>query len=197
MRRYLEIYSIMLRNSLIREMSFKANFILWMIVEVLWFCGQIRFLQHHLRPGRSDRRLDEMGSRPARRHAPDHRATFPGVFLRQRRQHSGTGAHRKTRFASRPADRQPVRRFDQTIRARQRDQRARSARVVVIISLRQAARRARAAGRSCSIWSRSASASRSIIRSCSAWPRSVSGSCGRRDWFTATSISSTSRVIPT
>lgn len=33
----------MLRNSLIRELSFKANFILWMIVEVLWFCGQIFF----------------------------------------------------------------------------------------------------------------------------------------------------------
>ena len=43
MRRYAEIYSIMLRNSLIREMSFKANFILWMVVEVLWFCGQIFF----------------------------------------------------------------------------------------------------------------------------------------------------------
>src|SRR3954464_3430640 len=43
MRRYLEIYSIMLRNSLIRELSFKANFILWMVVEVLWFCGQILF----------------------------------------------------------------------------------------------------------------------------------------------------------
>jgi len=43
MRRYLEIWGIMLRNSLIRELSFKANFILWMIVEVLWFCGQIAF----------------------------------------------------------------------------------------------------------------------------------------------------------
>jgi ABC-2 type transport system permease protein len=43
MRRYLEIYTIMLRNSLIREMSFKANFVLWMIVEVLWFLGQIVF----------------------------------------------------------------------------------------------------------------------------------------------------------
>ncbi|CAA9255589.1 MAG: hypothetical protein AVDCRST_MAG42-2761 [uncultured Chthoniobacterales bacterium] len=43
MRRYIEIYSIMLRNSLIREMSFKANFVLWMLVEVLWFCGQIVF----------------------------------------------------------------------------------------------------------------------------------------------------------
>src|SRR5256714_960405 len=43
MRRYLEIWGIMLRNSLIRELSFKVNFILWMIVEVLWFCGQIVF----------------------------------------------------------------------------------------------------------------------------------------------------------
>ena len=43
MRRYFEIYTIMLRNSLIREMSFKANFILWLLVEVLWFCGQIVF----------------------------------------------------------------------------------------------------------------------------------------------------------
>src|SRR5438045_8239705 len=43
MRRYIEIYSIMLRNSLIRELSFKANFLLWMLVEVLWFCGQIVF----------------------------------------------------------------------------------------------------------------------------------------------------------
>ena len=43
MLRYLEIYSIMLRNSLVRELSFKANFILWMVVEVLWFCGQIVF----------------------------------------------------------------------------------------------------------------------------------------------------------
>jgi ABC-2 type transport system permease protein len=43
LRRYIEIYSIMLRNSLIREMSFKANFLLWMLVEVLWFVGQIVF----------------------------------------------------------------------------------------------------------------------------------------------------------
>src|SRR3954465_14058626 len=43
MRRYLEIWGIMLRNSLIRELSFKINFILWLIVELLWFCGQIVF----------------------------------------------------------------------------------------------------------------------------------------------------------
>src|SRR3954464_12701493 len=43
MRRYFEIWGIMLRNSLIRELSFKINFILWMVVEVLWFCGQVAF----------------------------------------------------------------------------------------------------------------------------------------------------------
>src|ERR1700751_1251814 len=43
MRRYIEIYSIMLRNSLIRDLSFKANFLLWMVVEILLFCGQIVF----------------------------------------------------------------------------------------------------------------------------------------------------------
>jgi len=31
----------MLRNSLIREMSFKANFLLWMIVEVLCFADKL------------------------------------------------------------------------------------------------------------------------------------------------------------
>jgi len=40
-----EVYQIMLRNSLIREMSFKLNFLLWMLVEVLWFLGQIVFIQ--------------------------------------------------------------------------------------------------------------------------------------------------------
>jgi ABC-2 type transport system permease protein len=45
MRRYLQIYWMLMRNSLIREMSFKANFILWMLVELLWFVGQILFLE--------------------------------------------------------------------------------------------------------------------------------------------------------
>jgi ABC-2 type transport system permease protein len=45
LRRYLEIYWLMIRNSLIREMSFKANFTLWMVVEFLWFIGQIVFLE--------------------------------------------------------------------------------------------------------------------------------------------------------
>jgi ABC-2 type transport system permease protein len=45
LRRYAEIYGIMLRNSVIREMSFKANFLLWMAVELLWFLGQIVFVE--------------------------------------------------------------------------------------------------------------------------------------------------------
>jgi len=45
MRRYLEVYRLMLRNSLVREMSFKANFLMWIVVECLWFVGQIIFLE--------------------------------------------------------------------------------------------------------------------------------------------------------
>jgi ABC-2 type transport system permease protein len=45
MTRYLDIYWLMVRNSLIREMNFKANFLLWMIVELLWFLGQIVFIE--------------------------------------------------------------------------------------------------------------------------------------------------------
>ena len=45
MKRYAAIYWVMLRNSLIREMSFKSNFLLWVIVELLWFVGQIVFIE--------------------------------------------------------------------------------------------------------------------------------------------------------
>lgn len=45
LRKYQAVYAIMLRNSLIREMNFKANFLLWMGVELLWFLGQIIFLE--------------------------------------------------------------------------------------------------------------------------------------------------------
>lgn len=45
MNRYWKAYQIMLRNSLIREMSFKANFLLWIVVEICWFAGQIVFIE--------------------------------------------------------------------------------------------------------------------------------------------------------
>ena len=44
MKKYWDVYRILLRNSLIREMSFKGNFLLWMITELLWFLGQIVFV---------------------------------------------------------------------------------------------------------------------------------------------------------
>jgi ABC-2 type transport system permease protein len=43
--RYLRVYTALLKNSLIREMSFKVNFLLWTLVEVLWFLGQILFIE--------------------------------------------------------------------------------------------------------------------------------------------------------
>ncbi len=45
MLRYLRVYGLLARNSVIREMSFKVNFLLWTVVEVLWFSGQILFVE--------------------------------------------------------------------------------------------------------------------------------------------------------
>jgi ABC-2 type transport system permease protein len=43
--KYWAVYLVMLRNSLIREMNFKLNFLLRMIVESLWFVGQLVFIK--------------------------------------------------------------------------------------------------------------------------------------------------------
>ncbi len=45
LNRYLQIYKLNVRNSIIREMSFKLNFLLWMVVEILWFVGQLAFIE--------------------------------------------------------------------------------------------------------------------------------------------------------
>jgi ABC-2 type transport system permease protein len=42
--RYLIIYSALWRNSIVREMGFKANFLLWIVVEMLWFALQLGFI---------------------------------------------------------------------------------------------------------------------------------------------------------
>jgi len=42
--RYAAIYAALWRNSVAREMSFKANFLLWVVVEVLWFALQLSFI---------------------------------------------------------------------------------------------------------------------------------------------------------
>ena len=42
--RYLRLYAMLWRNSVTREMSFKGNFILWIVVELLWFGLQLSFV---------------------------------------------------------------------------------------------------------------------------------------------------------
>ena len=43
-KRYLTIYAALWKNSVARELSFKGNFILWIIVELLWFGLQLTFI---------------------------------------------------------------------------------------------------------------------------------------------------------
>ena len=43
-RRYAAIYATLWRNSVVREMSFKLNFLLWIVVELLWFALQLAFM---------------------------------------------------------------------------------------------------------------------------------------------------------
>ena len=42
--RYLGIYSALWKNSVTREMTFKSNFLLWIVVEMLWFGMQLCFI---------------------------------------------------------------------------------------------------------------------------------------------------------
>jgi ABC-2 type transport system permease protein len=44
LRRYAAIYAALWRNSVIREMGFKTNFFLWIVVELLWFALQLCFM---------------------------------------------------------------------------------------------------------------------------------------------------------
>ena len=43
-KRYLALYAALWKNSLAREMSFKGNFLLWIVVEILWFGLQLCFV---------------------------------------------------------------------------------------------------------------------------------------------------------
>ena len=42
--RYVGIYGALWKNSVAREMSFKSNFLLWILVELLWFGLQLSFI---------------------------------------------------------------------------------------------------------------------------------------------------------
>ena len=43
-RRYAELYLALWKNSVAREMGFKSNFLLWIVVELLWFALHISFI---------------------------------------------------------------------------------------------------------------------------------------------------------
>lgn len=43
-RRYARLYAALWRNSVVREMGFKTNFLLWIFVEMLWFALQLAFV---------------------------------------------------------------------------------------------------------------------------------------------------------
>src|SRR6187401_1230478 len=43
-RRYWSVYVALWRNSIIRKMTFKTNFLLWIVVELLWFALQLSFI---------------------------------------------------------------------------------------------------------------------------------------------------------
>jgi ABC-2 type transport system permease protein len=43
-KRYASLYTALWRNSVVREMGFKSNFLLWIVVELLWFALQIAFI---------------------------------------------------------------------------------------------------------------------------------------------------------
>jgi len=44
LRRHAAIYAALWRNSVAREMGFKSNFLLWIVVELLWFGLQLSFI---------------------------------------------------------------------------------------------------------------------------------------------------------
>ena len=44
MGRYLKLWLAQMRYSLVREMQFKANFLLWIVVELVWFVMQLVFV---------------------------------------------------------------------------------------------------------------------------------------------------------
>lgn len=44
LRRYLGLYAALAKNSIAREMGFKSNFLLWIVVDSLWFVLQVCFI---------------------------------------------------------------------------------------------------------------------------------------------------------
>src|SRR5688572_9651592 len=44
LRRYFGLYAALWKNSVVREIGFKSNFVLWIVVELLWFSLHVAFI---------------------------------------------------------------------------------------------------------------------------------------------------------
>ena len=65
LKRYLTIYAALWKNSVAREMSFKGNFILWIVSGTALVRVAIEFCLHHLFADRLHRLVDEMADEGA------------------------------------------------------------------------------------------------------------------------------------
>jgi len=69
------------RNSVAREMSFRATLILWIVVELLWFGLQLSFVSVVYSPNRIGRHLVKMADGTAGRGEQFHPAVVSGLFF--------------------------------------------------------------------------------------------------------------------
>ena len=94
--RYLSIYAALWKNSVTREMSFKSNFLLWILVELLWFGLQLSFIgvlylhTEHIGTWTKWQVVMLIGAQPF------HPADLPGLLSRQLHEPVRVGAHRQT-----------------------------------------------------------------------------------------------------
>ena len=98
--RYFAIYAALWKTSVTREMSFKGNFILWIVVELLWFALQLCFISvlylhtNPSAPGRNGRWCCWSARAVSS-------SKLSGVFLDKLCEPVGTRPHRQNGF---PAD---------------------------------------------------------------------------------------------
>ena len=104
------VYAALWKNSVAREMSFKSNFLLWILVELLWFALQLSFISV-LFCTRTHRHLDQMAGRPADRREPFHPADFSGLFPDQLHPPLGIDPHGQAGFPAAAAGQHALRRL--------------------------------------------------------------------------------------
>ena len=108
--RYLAIYAALWKNSVTREMMFKSNFLLWIVVELLWFGLQLSFI------GVLYLHTEHIGTWTkwqvvhADRRQPFHPADLPGLLPHQLHQPLRAGAHRQTGLPAAAAGQHALRR---------------------------------------------------------------------------------------